>query len=455
MQVLITVPPYLLPYLEWTGNVLRHLVEGWTVLSHTLAMTREWIVGNITLNTVLPLLAIVFFFWSIILSLITAMAGASTFFFWLLTSVIFGIIQLGYVTYQFVMIACDVFGLSVMKMYSMIRNQVLFYLDRSGSYSPGKSRRRMWQQRLDQCHSYEDFLKLRIQNKDAKEVFTRLKRQHTDPALPPALKRSTSFSSGNEASPNDEKNDSPKRAGLLFSRNKSVNQLSQVTISHDIDPVVVEELGEKTADLLATTTNRLQEARRLALQEKNGEAANSLKYLLSGVIKRNHLHLDDLAVENGRSVAATGVYGLTHHSRQLIRAYYDQVQRGLDWLADSAIHESDGESKVMHELTDRLNLARKTKQNLGRTALMLSGGGAIAMNHLGVIRALIESKLYGDIKVISGTSGGSISAAMCAIKTSEELLNEVCVSTVSTDFGFNVSTCCHATRHVGIFLLTS
>jgi hypothetical protein len=30
------------------------------------------------------------------------------------------------------------------------------------------------------------------------------------------------------------------------------------------------------------------------------------------------------------------------------------------------------------------------------------------MYHLGVVRALIESKLYDDIKVISGTSGGSI-----------------------------------------------
>ena len=56
------------------------------------------------------------------------------------------------------------------------------------------------------------------------------------------------------------------------------------------------------------------------------------------------------------------------------------------------------------------------------------------MYHLGVVRALIESKLYDDIKVISGTSGGAISAAMCAIKTADELYADVCVSTVSTDF---------------------
>ena len=37
----------------------------------------------------------------------------------------------------------------------------------------------------------------------------------------------------------------------------------------------------------------------------------------------------------------------------------------------------------LFELGERMNLVRKMKQNMGRTALMLSGGGAIAMYHLG------------------------------------------------------------------------
>jgi len=89
------------------------------------------------------------------------------------------------------------------------------------------------------------------------------------------------------------------------------------------------------------------------------------------------------------------------------------------------------------ELSDRMNLIRKLKHNMGRTALMLSGGGAQAMYHLGTIKALCESDRYDDIQVISGTSGGSITAAMCAIKNQDELLKHVCVSEVSTDFMLN------------------
>lgn len=59
------------------------------------------------------------------------------------------------------------------------------------------------------------------------------------------------------------------------------------------------------------------------------------------------------------------------------------------------------------------------------------------MYHLGVVRALIESKLYDDIAVVSGTSGGSIMAGMLAMRTSEELYDDVCIPTISTDYGLN------------------
>jgi predicted acylesterase/phospholipase RssA len=45
--------------------------------------------------------------------------------------------------------------------------------------------------------------------------------------------------------------------------------------------------------------------------------------------------------------------------------------------------------------------------------------------------------LYDDIKVISGTSGGSIAAACCAMYTTKEIEQDICVPTVSTDFRLN------------------
>lgn len=67
--------------------------------------------------------------------------------------------------------------------------------------------------------------------------------------------------------------------------------------------------------------------------------------------------------------------------------------------------------------------ARQT--SLGRTALCLSGGGSLAMHHMGLCRFLLEEGLMPEI--ISGVSGGSIVAAFLAIHTDEELLKKVFV----------------------------
>ena len=69
------------------------------------------------------------------------------------------------------------------------------------------------------------------------------------------------------------------------------------------------------------------------------------------------------------------------------------------------------------------------------SALCLSGGGAITMYHGGHILGLIEAGLYDAVRVVSGTSGGAIMAAMFGCKTRAELLRDVLVNTVSTDYG--------------------
>jgi len=199
-------------------------------------------------------------------------------------------------------------------------------------------------------------------------------------------------------------------------------------------------------------------------------SASALKFLLSGVVKRNHLSVNDLLIQDASSVMECGMHTLSAKARDVVLGYHEEVETCLEWIAESkpvgykqaganvkvessmmgdlnndvnlsagSRSSSPARSVDFHtadvELADRMNLVRKLKQNMGRTALMLSGGGAQAMYHLGTIKALCESNMYDDIEVISGTSGGSITAAMCAIKDKDELLKDVCVPHVSTDFG--------------------
>ena len=179
-----------------------------------------------------------------------------------------------------------------------------------------------------------------------------------------------------------------------------------------MDPQVAEELGESTALLLVTITSRLEQAR-LAFQQNpsHPEQWKAFSYLLSSVVKRNYLNLDDLSVENARSIADTGSYGLSLPTRQVIRAYYEQVDQALEYLAEAPMPCTSTTTSAPEETTSHMSdAASALAERL--LLVMLSGGGAQAMYHMGLIRALMESKLYQDIKVVSGTSGGSIIAAV-------------------------------------------
>jgi len=188
----------------------------------------------------------------------------------------------------------------------------------------------------------------------------------------------------------------------------------------------------------------------------NEDYSSSLKTLLSGIVKRNHLSIEDWLIQDARSVAERGQHSLRKETRDAIDRYGDEVERCMDWIANGPVYlgpksgvgdeeENDVEKKKVNtqedvmekqreELSKRYTLVKRMKQNVGHTALMLSGGGAQTMYHLGSIKALVEAGVYEHIHVISGTSGGSISAAMCAIKTPAELLTDICVRTVSTDY---------------------
>lgn len=434
------------------------LLQAYTVLQNSseyLTISPE-MYEHLRANALL-LFGVSIIFWPLLLSLITTFTVMGTWTFWLITTAIFGILQLFYVIYQFIMIFVDILGLSILKTYTMLRNRAMNYLGKAGTWDQKRSRRLVWRERLEQATCYEDFLKIQIEAHQPTQ--RKHQRRKSDPAI---MNRSTSFGTmeGLEMS--------PKR----MSRNRSYaslmtansDEMADPSLQADLDPTVVDELGEMATVMLTTTKERLKEARQTALKHENDlDAGANLKQLLQGVVKRNHLNVDSFLTQNARSVASAGQYGLSAQSRKVIHSYFEEVEKGLDWIADAPIPEdamspisqphgsivegdesaAEGSNFVFTkamansttELNDRMNLVRKIRTNVGRTSLMLSGGGAQAMYHLGVVRALIESNVYQDIKVISGTSGGSITAAMCALKTPEELHKDVCISTVSTDYG--------------------
>ena len=106
---------------------------------------------------------------------------------------------------------------------------------------------------------------------------------------------------------------------------------------------------------------------------------------------------------------------LYSHSRigtkTLISFYIDEVVRQLNWVCD--------------ELSPELNLRAKheffmtIRQSFGRTALLLSGGGTLGLNHLGVLKCLHSARLLP--RIISGASSGSIMASMLCTKTDDEI----------------------------------
>jgi TAG lipase/lysophosphatidylethanolamine acyltransferase len=98
-------------------------------------------------------------------------------------------------------------------------------------------------------------------------------------------------------------------------------------------------------------------------------------------------------------------------SKALIEDYTSEVVRALQFLC--VVDTPD--------LSDQQKLAffDETRHAFGRTALLLSGGATLGVYHLGVIRALVMNNLLP--RIISGSSVGSLIAAIAGTRTDEEL----------------------------------
>ena len=438
MEILIQIPPWAVDVLEAVQSHVEIARDSTLKYGKSL-----WDFVCYQRNALWLILSMVVF-WPLWVYSAVAVTTAWTWIFWLLASVFLGILQLVFVTYQFIMIAVDIMALTLLKTYQVLMRsrlvQTLFFFSKRIRNSRLRtSRRRQWRKECENAQCYSDFLRIPVLEPKGPDP--------VDAALEPIpLKRRTRSMHNlekletlhEEGEGSMSQFPSPPKIPLVRSMStgdKTSSTWNQQLADEEFDPVIAKELGTLTAQILLSTTDRLKEARR----SLDGKHASKLAYLLSGVVKRNHLILEDLLVNNARSVANSGQYEFSACSRKAIANYYDEVSKGLYSLSEAPVpsSSSSGNLNPAQEIKDRITLIRKMKQNMGRTALMLSGGGAQAMYHLGTIRALVDSELYDDIHVISGTSGGSITAACCAMFTAQELFEQVCVRTVSTDFKLN------------------
>jgi len=119
-----------------------------------------------------------------------------------------------------------------------------------------------------------------------------------------------------------------------------------------------------------------------------------------------------------RSSISRNMVGITNHSlydvlrvgtKELIEDYLGEVTRALRLVCES--------NSI--PLSERFTFFSELRHSFGRSALMLSGGATLGLFHTGVIKALHEVNLLP--RVISGSSVGSIIAAMVCTRTDAEL----------------------------------
>ncbi|MEJ2087669.1 MAG: DUF3336 domain-containing protein [Gammaproteobacteria bacterium] len=85
------------------------------------------------------------------------------------------------------------------------------------------------------------------------------------------------------------------------------------------------------------------------------------------------------------------------------------------------------------EFYEKLEFFRRASHCFGRSALMLSGAGALGPFHFGVVKALLEQGLLPD--VVSGASAGSMVAALVGTHDDETLLSLFDPKTLADAFG--------------------
>ncbi|KAF5369923.1 hypothetical protein D9758_001017 [Tetrapyrgos nigripes] len=118
---------------------------------------------------------------------------------------------------------------------------------------------------------------------------------------------------------------------------------------------------------------------------------------------------------NFAGVESSRLYSETYlGSKDLIESYYDEQEKALEFIRESPQLTIDEKKKLF----------KSANTNYGISALCLSGGASFGYYHFGVVRAFLDAGLLP--RVITGTSAGSLIAALVCTRTEEELKTLIC-----------------------------
>jgi len=192
---------------------------------------------------------------------------------------------------------------------------------------------------------------------------------------------------------------------------KDYKEWLDIALQLDALPVDIGEGGndwkrDETSDAYDYALVRGYAETMIAARERKD--VNAIGLALRTVLHRNFAGLDRLM--------KLGVQHSRVGTKLLATRFKDETVRAIEFISSDENCEDD-------DVVDTLKLVREAHRSLGRTGLCLSGGGALAMYHFGVIRCLLEEGLCPS--VVSGTSGGSIVAAFISMLSEEDLLETI------------------------------
>eukprot|EP00924_Labyrinthula_sp_SR-Ha-C_P016466 maker-scaffold_6-snap-gene-4.19-mRNA-1 protein AED:0.00 eAED:0.00 QI:111/1/1/1/1/1/2/85/783 len=178
--------------------------------------------------------------------------------------------------------------------------------------------------------------------------------------------------------------------------------------------------SEKDAKM---TSNELKVYEQVTRRNKVYERVVAQK--ITDVKTLRHLLRSDLLRQNFKKSANFLNNKTNVRLQAAIKNHQTLISDALTLLAQKSKVHSTPEKKgdLVDELLlvrERIRFFEETQQSFGNSALLLSGGAALGLRHVGVVKALFEEKLLP--RVLSGSSAGSIVCGMVGASTDKELL---------------------------------